>query len=431
MNNILTKAGVVVTNTCFRSAAAGVAATLIALPAFAQEFERDRNQSVMERPRPEYDPLGKRLGGFTAFPSLTTSAIYDDNVFAAPTDEVNDVILRGLADLRVTSNWSVHALEFRGTLGSDKFLDLDTEDRTDITLSAAGRVDVLRSTQIGGEVSHQDLMEDRTASNAPRNAVKPVRYDVDSIEAYAQRESGRLRLRGEVDFQELDYDNVYNAAGAILDQNFRDRDLFTATVRSELAISPATAIFLEGAYNEFSYKQDLVGFGSRDSEGYAALGGVSFDITQLMRGEVAVGYRTQSYDNPLLSDSNSLAARGNVQWFPTPLLTVVLDASRTEESSDLATSPGYLASAVGISADYELLRNLIISAGLSYHEDDYKGVDRTDSHWNRSLSATYMLNRNWAVSANYAYLEQDSSGLQAGVSDYDQNRLGLAVRFQY
>src|SRR5215469_591132 len=38
--------------------------------------------SVVERPRPELDPLGIRLGTFFLFPRAEADGVYNDNIFA-------------------------------------------------------------------------------------------------------------------------------------------------------------------------------------------------------------------------------------------------------------------------------------------------------------------------------------------------------------
>lgn len=412
--------------------AAGLMAGAMAGPAFGQAFDRDRNVSVSERPRPEYDPLGKRIGGFTLFPTLRTGVLYDDNVFGDPANAEETAILSAAADLRLVSNWSVHALEVRGTVTNNEFLDYSSEHRTNFALRAAGRLDVRRSLAVGGGAEYQSLTEERTDPNSPRAAVKPVRSDASGFDMYVNRESGRLMLRADLDWRTLDYRDVYDAAGVIIDQDYRDRDLFSASVRSAFAITPATAVFLEGAYDHNSYKQPLTpALTSRNSETYSALAGVSFDITELVRGEVALGYRDRSYDDPGLASSGALAARAEIEWFPTPLLTVNFSASRTEESSDALLSPGFEATSAGVSADYELLRNLIFGAGVVFAEQDYEGIDRMDSRWNAFFSATYFLNRNLGLELSYNYLDQESSGLAAAASNYDQNRVGLSLVFRY
>src|SRR3546814_19453782 len=78
--------------TLFRSAALRVTkylllgtvmgtAAVLSFPSNAQE--PDRGQTVLERPRPDFDPKGLPVGGFRIFPQVTVQESYDDNIRAA------------------------------------------------------------------------------------------------------------------------------------------------------------------------------------------------------------------------------------------------------------------------------------------------------------------------------------------------------------
>ncbi|MCI0430482.1 MAG: outer membrane beta-barrel protein, partial [Rhodospirillales bacterium] len=47
-----------------------------------EQPEPERAQSVFERPRPDYDPLGIRAGGFLIYPQVELGEAYNDNIFA-------------------------------------------------------------------------------------------------------------------------------------------------------------------------------------------------------------------------------------------------------------------------------------------------------------------------------------------------------------
>src|SRR5689334_14678398 len=53
-------------------------------------FARDRNVSVTERPRPGYEALGLRAGGFMLWPKLTVANEYNDNIFATQNIRIAD-----------------------------------------------------------------------------------------------------------------------------------------------------------------------------------------------------------------------------------------------------------------------------------------------------------------------------------------------------
>ena len=67
---------------------AGAIASLLAYGAHSQE--PDPNVPVTARPRPDFDALGIRAGGFLIFPSVTVDGQYNDNVFATDENEEED-----------------------------------------------------------------------------------------------------------------------------------------------------------------------------------------------------------------------------------------------------------------------------------------------------------------------------------------------------
>ena len=59
-----------------------------------------RGQSVLDRERPDYAPIGARLGAFIFNPYVGASQLFDDNIFFTPNDPVSDFISTATAGLR-------------------------------------------------------------------------------------------------------------------------------------------------------------------------------------------------------------------------------------------------------------------------------------------------------------------------------------------
>ena len=77
-------------------------------------------------------------------------------------------------------------------------------------------------------------------------------------------------------------------------------------------------------------------------------------------------------------------------------------------------------------ADYELLRNFIISARFGNEWDTYKGIDRRDTNYAATLSANYLLNRSVGLKFNYTRLSLDSTGADRG-RRFGDNVVGLML----
>src|SRR5258708_24184918 len=90
---------------------AGLLCALFAGAALAQD-EVQRGDTVTTRPRPDYDPLGIRLGSFLLFPQFGLQESFDSNIFATQNAAKGDFITSLDPSLDLRSNWNNHALNF-------------------------------------------------------------------------------------------------------------------------------------------------------------------------------------------------------------------------------------------------------------------------------------------------------------------------------
>lgn len=393
-------------------------------------FKRDKNTSVRERPRPDYEAVGQKAGGFTVYPRVTVDLEHNDNIYAVATGKTSDEIWRVKPELAVRSDWSRHALGFFAGGNVIRYADNGSEDAEEFTVSANGRVDIERGSNLTGSVQTQRLVEPRTAPTSPVAAGAPVKYDLTSGSATLVKEFNRLRVTGRVDNRDFNYKDVANIAGTgVVDQDFRDRNELSYGAKAEYAVSPDTAIYATATGNKKDYDTNIA-TQDRSSDGYVIGVGANFDVSEAMRGDVQVGYMKQSYDRAAFQKISGFNANANVEWFPTQLTTVGASASRSIQESTAPGSAGYIANTVGASIDHELMRNVLLSANYSYGKDAYKGVDRDDKRNNFSATATYLVNRRVGLFLTYNYLKQDSSGAQKGAS-FKDNKLVASVALQF
>ncbi|NSX33909.1 outer membrane beta-barrel protein [Brevundimonas vesicularis] len=392
-------------------------------------FVRNRAVAVRDRPQPAYDPLGFRAGGFTAFPRLRSGVVYDDNVFAAEADRQSATTLRVTPEVVVRSNWSRHALETRVRAEIDRNLDFDSENTTDWSLGGAGRLDMVRGADITMAADYARDHEARTAAGAGPAARRPIAFDLASASLAATRTRGRLRLSANAAVLRYDYRDGLNDAGAVIEQDDRDRTVARLTGRTDYALSPATALFFQVARDDRDYRK-VAGSPERSSSGHEVRAGVDFELGALVRGEVAAGYIRQQFRNTTYGDLDGFGGRARLSWFPTQLTTLTATAGRSVEDTGVIGSAGALRTEVSIGVDHELLRNLILTAETAWSEDDYNGLDRTDTRLAASFSAIYRLDRRYGLTTGLTYLDQSSSGGAAGPT-YRSTRLSIAVVSQF
>ena len=425
--------------------------TTVALPAsaFAQSvagdlsadaqsnFARDRNISVRERPHPEYEAIGGRLGGFMLYPRIEGDVDYDTNIYAAPDHTVGDTIFRVEPEVNLVSTWSRHALQFAAGVTQDAYVNHSSENTTDWYVDAEGRLDFAGRTHLSGQLRHDRATELRSSDNNGIIGVglpHPIQYDENLANLQLTREFNRLKLTGRTEYSDFRYSNE----GAV-ELDLRDRHVATGMVRADYALSPATALFVEYTANDRHYRLHPIGVNQPDSSGYEVLGGANFELGHLVRGEVGAGYLSQSYRAASYAAVSGFGFRGKVEWFPTQLTTVTASASRSVEDSGIIipfgadrTAGGYLYTQTQVRVDHELLRNLILTGGAGYERIEFRAITRTDDRWHANLGATYLLNRRVGLNASYTYLHQTSSGDLTYVGQrFSDNRLRAGVVLQF
>ena len=394
-------------------------------------FARDRSVAVRDRPHPEYEAFGLRLGAFTAYPKLDVGTEYNDNIYAVASGEVSDTILRLKPEISIASGWSRNAISAYARGAFSRYSDYDSEDTDDYGFGASGRLDVTRAANLLAGADFAHLAEPRTSSSAPASTVSPIEYDMASAYLAGSQTRGRVRFSARGDVRSFTYEDGRTIGGAVVEQGDRDRTISSVTGRTDVALSPATALFVQATGNSRDYDVASTPLNpARDSSGYEVLAGANFEVGALARGEVAAGYIQQEFDSPAFGDVSGLGARASIEYFPTQLTTLTTTVSRTVEDAAIVGAGGYLSSSIGLQVDHELLRNVILGGQLTYAEDDYEGIDRTDERLEASLRATYLVNRRLGVSLAASSFKQTSSGANEGV-DFNVNRLMLALVGQF
>lgn len=400
-----------------------------AIGAAAQEADTDlvdaRGQSVMERARPGYDAAGIRAGGFMVYPEASVSASFNDNIYATPTNEEEDFITTLAARVDVNSTWSRHALSLRGGISQDFYADNSDEDRFNWDVGAGARLDVTRTTALTGNLGYAQLHEDRGDPSSPTAAAEPIEYTLFTGEAGLTQAFNRVTVGVNGEYRDYDYEDSSTVVGAPIDQDFRDREEFYQRLRFGYSLSPDTSIYIEGQLDQREYDQQppAVAF-TRDSDGKQVVVGSEFRLTNLAQGGAYIGYQEREYDAAGFGDVDGLVYGASVDWFVTPLTTVIFTADAGVEETTVAGASGYDKQAFGVGVDHELMRNVILRGGVSYANNDFNDTARDDDILGARAGVVYLLNRNFDVELGYAFTDRDTNG--AGF-DYTRNVVGLTL----
>src|SRR5258708_7184065 len=204
----------------------------------APEAAIPERQSVLQRARPDYDPLGIRLGSFLAYPTARLAETFDSNVFATTNGTKNDFYTTLNPGIAVRSDWNVHSVAFQASSETKRYASLVSENVTNFLVNGNGRLDILRDIYARGGAGYQLLHEDR------------------------------------------------------------DRIVYAINSRVSYEIVPGYHAFVQAIGNERDYvrKTDQRGF-HRSSHGYEADVGTAIDVSHVINGEVYAGYLSQMYED--------------------------------------------------------------------------------------------------------------------------------------
>jgi len=392
----------------------------------AVEPSQDRRPARFTELDP-YAPTGIRIGSFLLLPEVEIGAAAFDNVLRTSTDRRSDVALETRPAARLISTWSVHALELAAR-GIASFHDeLPSEDDRAWAVDARGRVDVTRRTNLEASLGRDVSQETRGTINS--RATPGGRADVTTDRAAAafNHRFNRLslQLRGAV--AERDYAPEMEPDGTVISNADRDSRQQEVTVRATWEFKPEFSVFGEVGTDGRDFRTASLSDGlRRDSRGERYRAGISFGNTgEIFRGEAAIGYLEQRFDDAALTAVSGVILDANLGWRITGLTSLLLSAQTDLGDSTVAGSGGTLARSVGAEVRHAFRRNVVGSAGVRVSRAKYAGLDLVEQDITTSLGIDYYLSREMSLFGRYAHIDYSSSTPD---SDYTANEVRIGVR---
>ncbi|CAN7294071.1 outer membrane beta-barrel protein [Phenylobacterium sp. LjRoot225] len=393
----------------------------------AQTYDRGRNMAVTQRERPDYQALGINAGGFRLYPRLQTQTTYTSNLFARETDVESDTFFSVVPSVNAVSNWGRHQLGATATLRLRRYLDHSAENQDGWAFHTFGRLDVHGQDTITGSLDAQKTFEERSSSQSPDSAAKPLPINIYAANVRGVHDFNRVRLSSGLLVRKYDYHNVPSVSGGIVDVSGRDRTLYTGDVKGEYAITPDSAVFVTTSYTKTEY--DITSPSDHGSKQVQVLGGANFDLTALGRGEIGLGYVQRKYNDPAVGRTRGFAATANVEYFPTRTTTVTLNLRRSVEDAIDFDGGGFFLTTGTLTVDHELRRNILVNASAGVENQKYESLDRENRTTRYEVGGTYLVNRGLGLNLSVAQIQRNSSGVNK-LHDFDETRAALGVVLQ-
>lgn len=417
-----------------RAAIAGAAAALAAVSAQAQDGRLSIGQAVRDRERPPYDAAGVKIGAFHAYPSMTSALTLNNNIYAVADDEQGDAIAVVEPNLRIQSLWRRHEISAEAGGRIRRFFDIPDENSNEYFSRLNVSLDFHDNVSAYGSANYSRLAESRANNsfnegNAAFLTAEPITYSLAEINTGFAYSVNRFRLRADAHYSVFDFDDQPLIGGGVSNQDVRDHALAEFIGQADWAISPDTSLFIRGAVTRWDYSQaPPTAPLDRDSRGYEIAAGANFRLGNLAAGEVFAGYQAQTFaDDPRLSDVGGVDYGASAEWYVSELTTVSLEIENDITPSTIADASSFTRRRFQLTADHELLRNLLVQAKISYGWDTFEDILRRDERFGAGARIDYMLNRRARLFADFSYTDQTSN---APVNSFDQRLFTLGVTLQ-
>lgn len=395
-----------------------------------------RGDTVANRARPEYDPLGVRLGGFYLFPQLSLYETFNDNVFASSNDEKSDFITNVAPAVSLQSDWNRHALNFSAGSNSAFYSEYTRQDFTEYFAATNGRLDITGDSALFGGAGYAHRYILPGSPDFQTSTRQPYAYDNYNGFLRYNQNFGRIRTVTSGLIDRNTYNNSKLVDGSSQPNHDDDYNTYEGALRVGYELFPNEAgqtyeVFVQGVGNRRQYDETNPEQGfNRSSTGYSAVTGLALDLGGNVFGELYIGYLQQLYDDNDVDTVGGVDGGLSLTWNVTTLTTVTANVVRTVNQTTDENTAGILTTATTLQVDHELLRNLILNAHFSYVNDEFDNINsrnETQDYYIGGVGAQYLFNRNFSANLGYRFVKRDSNFSD---NEYTRNLVRLGLRAQ-
>ncbi|WP_294238818.1 outer membrane beta-barrel protein [uncultured Sphingomonas sp.] len=389
-------------------------------------YDRGHNISVAERPRPEYDPLGIRLGSFVATTQLSTSWAYSSNVFNDNTNRRADSLLILQPYVGIYSDWKAHQAQLVATGDLRRYANTTIRNQNAWSLAPSGRLDISDALKVRVEGQVERGYESPFSGDVIANLTVPSRFLHSSLATRAVYGVGRSRISTALERNAYSFDDLVFADGTVRQQNYRDRVGYKGSLTYEYGFSPSVSLYARAEADRLRYSFLSFGQPNRDSNGYRLLGGANFDLAGVARGTIGIGYGVRNFDaSYLYQNLRGFSAEARGDWFPSELTTVSFQLQRVLSDTELTNVGAMWTNRAHVSVDHELLYNLILTGMVEAERRDYPQRQLATNVYQGEIGARYQARRGLGFQAAIGY---GSSRPARGLANsFDELRARVSV----
>lgn len=383
-------------------------------------------ERVIEHNRAEWEPIGMPAGNFLFLPEASLDLTFASDISNDGDQAKGDLFATSRARIIMQSQLPRHVLDVSIDASFVTYLENTDQNYEDLRASVAGRVDIDAGNAVFAEARSNYTHDPRFNVDSPASAAEPIPAWTNYLEAGYVRDYGRLRLLVGAFGKSVDYSDVNADDGSTIDQDYRDQTSFGGYLRLHYRVSPGYSVFGAIGSERTEFWDDASSIGANWKS--TVKSGVEWELDRLVRASFAAGYTLKDYDSPLKTNLGSMVWDARIDWLARPELNFNLEGGQKLEETTYSAASARLTTSAGISAEYELLRNVILSARAGVEQSEFLSTDREDLAWSARLGAQYLVNKNLKFTFEYEYLQRDSN---IDEFDGDNYRASVGVRWSF
>lgn len=414
-------------------AAAVLAGGLPATAAHAQQRQEGRRQTPQEvqrgvtvetRQRPDFDPLGVRLGGFKLDGFFEAGAGYDSNVFGRENNVVGDGYATETGTVVLNSDWSRHAVGASANIDARQYFSETGLNWTDWNIGGFGRYDIDARTNVQAQYRHyREHLDVYNFDVQQAGIFRPVPYDSDEFQVSGSTTLNRLGFTALGLYRTYRFEDV-DVGGRAQSTSVNSFDTVIGAFGTSYAFAPGRFITGQVRLQDISYTDSIVR--DRDSFSWVALAGFEYDFDGVWAGRIGVGWQQRNYRGAQFKTLEGPALDARVSWSPSQLTTVTFNAARTIEESIRLDAVSYQRTTAGVRVDHEFLRNVLVGGEFRVDRREYDRPDSTATDAVAQLNGRWLINRSISLTGIYAYSRRiEATG---GAFEFDRNLVQVRLR---
>jgi hypothetical protein len=366
---------------------------------------------------------GIDAGAFLLFPTLEIGSVVTSNAARSSIENDGDVALRLRPAVRWESQWSRHSFTGAASVNAERYLDNSDLKTVGADFSAAGRIDIRRTTRADVSAGYT-LTSTGTENSGVPDTASGKRLDQQlTASAGVTHDLGghdgslRLGLSRNI------FGDVDLVGGGTEDNADRNYTELTVAARAELRTGGIVQPFGEVAYTpRFHDKSKDRNGVKRNSHGVRLSAGATVTDDPIWTGDIALTFDARDYEDTSLGSVASPGIAANLTWRPTDLTRFEFNSGASLSETVAAGSGATKNWTAGVTGTHALRENIDLTAGLRMSAERASG--------DTSFTTTGTVGVNWELNPylvwSAGYEGTFFNGEAAG-ADYTDHRLLTSV----